>query len=132
MICPSLALNDIVSHAVSLLDTINPISQKVSSDVPLGLLDMINPISQKVSSDVPLSLLDMINPISQKVSSDVPLSLLDMINPISQKVSSDVPLRLIAEKTLQHIQTGFVDFSCTEHELGKNVYHTHCCKYMSQ
>ena len=43
-------------------------------------------------------------------------SLLDMINPVIQKVSSDVPLRLIAEKTLQHIQTGFVDFTCPEHE----------------
>ena len=35
---------------------------------------------------------------------------------ISQKVSSDVPLSLIAEKTLQHIQTSFVDFTCPEHE----------------
>ena len=39
-----------------------------------------------------------------------------MINPIIQKVSNDVPLRLIAEKTLKHIQTGFVDFTCPEHE----------------
>ena len=43
-------------------------------------------------------------------------SLLDLINPVIQKVSNDVPLRLIAEKSLQHIQTGFVYFTCPEHE----------------
>ena len=43
-------------------------------------------------------------------------SLLGMINPVIQKVSNDVPLRLIAEKSLQHIQTGFVYFTCPEYE----------------
>ena len=43
-------------------------------------------------------------------------SILDLINPMLQKYSQEAPIKIIAERTLQSIQWGIVDFTCEEHQ----------------